>query len=166
MAIAVTIFTLCHLYSKNPKTVLDPFPQRDVGHFFTEPMQELESEIEDTLSTAWKSWTEEKTSSGINEETLEVLSVAGIKGVTELKKTHKEIQDLSENLPQDIKTPQTVEKLGETVRKAWEKLEAPPEVVSFLREAYANGAGLGMLSDEVKKWLKEKGLINKVKLIM
>ena len=136
------------------------------SYFFTEPLDKLVEELDNTLATAWKSWTEGKTSSGINEETLEVFSVAGIKGVTELKKTHKEIQDLSQTLPQDIKTPQTVEKLGETVRKAWEKLEAPSEVVSFLREAYANGAGLGMLSHEVKKWLKEKGLINKVKLIM
>ena len=129
-------------------------------------MEALVSEIEDTLSTAWKSWTEEKTSSGINEETLEVLSVAGIKGVTELKKTHKEIQDLSQTLPQDTGTPEKVKDLGKSVREAWDKLDAPSDVVSFLREAYANGAGLGMLSDEVKKWLKEKGLINKVKLRM
>ena len=153
-------------YEEDKNNALEPFPRQDLTHVFITPLTSLATDVDENLTDAWSSWTEKKTSSGINEETLNVLSEAGIKGVTELKKTHKEIQDLSENLPQDIKTPQTVEKLGETVRKAWEKLEAPSEVVSFLREAYGEGAGLGMLSDEVKKWLKEKGLINKVKLIM
>ena len=130
--LAEKLIDLKDRYSKNPKTVLDPFPKQDVGHFFTEPLEELVSEIEDTLSTAWKSWTGEKTSSGINEETLDVLSVAGLKGVSELNNKLNTIKNLSNALPSGKNNLEEVESLGSSIRSAWDKLDAPADVIKVL----------------------------------
>ena len=87
--------------------------------------------------------------------------------MTELRSKVQAIQNLSQILPQDINTPGNLKELCESVRNAWEELDAPPAVVSFLREAYGdNGASWTLFSDEVKKWLEEKGLISNVKIKM
>ena len=154
-------------YEEDKNNALDPFPRKDLIHVFITPLLSLSNEVEENLKNAWEKWTKEKTSSGINEETLNVLSEAGIKGVTELRSKVQAIQNLSQILPQDKKTPGKIKELGESVRDAWGKLDAPPDVVSFLREAYGdNGASLALFSDEVKKWLEEKGLIRNVKIKM
>ena len=153
-------------YEEDKNNALDPFPQKDLTHVFITPLTSLATDVDENLTDAWSTWTGEKNSSGINEDTLEVLFGAGIKGVKELKKKHKEIQDLSQTLPQDTRTPEKVKDLGKSVREAWDKLDAPSEVVSFLREAYGDGASLNLLSDEVKKWLEENGLIHNVKVKM
>ena len=154
-------------YEKDKNDALDPFPGKDSIHEFINPLRALAEKVDDNLNSAWEKWTKEITPSGINEETLNVLSGAGIKGVTELRRKVEEIQNLSQILPQDINTPGNLKGLCESVRDAWEELDAPPAVVSFLREAYGdNGASWTLFSDEVKKWLEEKGLISNVKIKM
>ena len=87
--------------------------------------------------------------------------------MTELRSKVQAIQNLSQILPQDLKTPGKIKELGKSVRDAWGKLDAPPDVVSFLREACGdNGASLALFSDVVKKWLEGKGLIRNVKVKM
>ena len=154
-------------YEEDKNNALDPFPQKDLTHVFITPLTSLANEVDQNLTDAWSTWTGEKTSSGINEDTLEVLSGAGIKGVTEIKKKHKEIKDLSQKLPPDQDTHKRLIKLGISIRDAWEELDAPHEVITFLRQAsHIEGASLNLLSDEVKKWLKENGLIHNVKVKM
>jgi len=154
-------------YEEDKNNALDPFPRKDLIHVFITPLISLSNEVEENLKIAWEKWTKEKTSSGINEETLNVLSRARISGVTELRSKVQAIQNLSQILPQDLKTPGKIKELGKSVRDAWGKLDAPPDVVSFLREACGdNGASLALFSDEVKKWLEGKGLIRNVKVKM
>jgi len=154
-------------YEEDKNNALEPFPRKDLIHEFINPLNVLAENIDQSLTNAWGVWTKEKTSSGINEETLNVLSEAGIRGVTEFRRKLQDIQNLSQILPQDIKTPEKIKELGTSVREAWGKLDAPPAVVSFLREAYGiDGASLNLFSDEVKKWLEGKGLISNVKVKM
>jgi len=154
-------------YEEDKNNALTPFPRKDLKSEFINPLKALAEKVDENLNSAWEIWTKEITPSGINEETLNVLSGAGIKGVTELRRKVEEIQNLSQILPQDINTPGNLKELCESVRNAWEELDAPPAVVSFLREAYGdNGASLALFSDEVKKWLEEKGLIRNVKIKM
>ena len=77
-------------YEEDKNNALDPFPQKDLTHVFITPLTSLATDVDENLTDAWSTWTGEKNSSGINEDTLEVLSVAGIKGVTEIKKKHKD----------------------------------------------------------------------------
>ena len=154
-------------YKDDKNHALDPFPRRDLIHEFINPLKALAENVDENLNNAWKIWTKEKTSSGINEETLNVLSDAGITGVTELRQKVQEIHDLSQILPQDIITPKRVQELGKSVRDAWKNIDAPDEVITFLREAYGdNGASYDLFSEEVKKWLEGKGLMRNVKIKM
>jgi len=154
-------------YKVDKNIALEPFPDKDLNHAFINPLDVLAKTVVENLQNAWETWANEKKPSGINEETLNVLSGAGIEGVDKLRLNIKKIQYLSQNLPQDKKTPNEIKKLGESIRDDWNDLEAPPDVVSFLREAYGDsGASLNLFSDKVKKWLKGKGLIRNVKIKM
>jgi hypothetical protein len=152
-------------YTKSSKkTVLDPFPKQDVRFYLIGPLNELVNEIDVNLRTAWESWTRKEASSGISEETLEVLSVAGLEGVADLKKKLITIKTHLDELPKNKRDLDEVKSLGDSIRSAWKELDAPTEVINFLKEASEEGASLDLLSENVNKWLKEKGLIKKLKV--
>ena len=82
----------------------------------------------------------------------------------DLKKKLITIKTHLDELPKNKRDLDEVKSLGDSIRSAWKELDAPTEVINFLKEASEEGASLDLLSENVNKWLKEKGLIKKLKV--
>jgi hypothetical protein len=84
--------------------------------------------------------------------------------VARIRRSRQGIEELSKRTPTDpLKDIRNLEELVAEHRAAWSELKAdgiPNTVIVFLRACADNGALLSELTDEVRKWLETRDLLN------
>lgn len=127
---------------------------------FENSLKSLNAELDEYISSEWRAYTER--SRHANAQVLDVLS-----GIPAFAQTVQKVRGLTARLEQRRSSRPTSEEdfeyfddLVREVDAAWSELgsdEVPPNVEKFLKAAGGReGAGLDLLTDDVKDWLETR----------
>ena len=127
---------------------------------FENSLKSLNAELDEYISSEWRAYTER--SRHANAQVLDVLS-----GIPAFAQTVQKVRGLTARLEQRRSSRPTSEEdfeyfddLVREVDAAWSELgsdEVPPNVEKFLKAAGGReGAGLDLLTDDVKEWLETR----------
>lgn len=129
---------------------------------FQAQVDSLANSLEQNLSKAWATYRDQRMPSS----NTEMLTVLG--RIAALKRTIQDIQTLSAAIkkvayPKSTEEFEQIEKKLTQLTKSWNSLKSDdmPDVVQhFLRAAATEGAPISLLTEEVKEWLIQRGLID------
>jgi chromosome segregation ATPase len=133
-------------------------------------LTELEKSLEQAIATSWDSYTQLK--SRVDSGFLDLVESVRVhkKEVEAIRKMLGDLERRKEAGPQSLSDVQAFKTLRDSYEKAHAALDPegwPQSVRDFLRQARGEGgASHEALSDEVKKWLTDKGLLGSVRLVL
>lgn len=145
-------------YERDPQTITS---QQALGNLQRDFLQ-LCQRLTELLSAAWANYTQSKQATG-DELLLDVF--AQLKGFQEsvaiIRRLQTEVSTRAHRLPRSRDDIQAFDVAVDQLRSKWSELEGegvPPSVLEFIRAAASRGAGLELITDEVRTWLIDRGV--------
>jgi hypothetical protein len=129
---------------------------------FGKSLTDLTDAFEEALRSAWQQYTTKKIPPA-PPEILLVLAPAFPGEVRLIRETSERLERTRFDLPKSAKQLVEFNAEVEALQQAWKQLDGgdvPPAVLTFLRAAAAQtGARLDLLTDEVRRWLAAKKIV-------
>jgi len=161
-----TIEAIREEFHADPRWVVDPSRFKYVP--FQRTIEALAAEFEGHVRQAWAVFTRSR-SRDIDVEVLRVLALvpAFRPTVTRIQKAQERVSRLQATVPTGESDVGRFEDLMSEFDAAWAELgsdDVPREVLEFLRTAGRDGAPLDLLTDEVRDWLAERGILQSLRV--
>lgn len=151
------------LVRADPTVLADP--PFDLKYAFIDRLLGISTFAADVVGKAWSSYVVLHGPTGSSEVLDALAKLPQFQlSIARIRKSRQGIEELSKRTPTDPLND--IEHLDELVaehRAAWSELKAdgiPNSVIVFLRACGDNGALLSELTDEVRKWLETRDLLN------
>jgi hypothetical protein len=135
------------------------------GQTFSKPLREFNARLEAALMEAWRSYVNDKLPT-INERILETFGAMGFSSdVAKIKGLLARAKLLGDALPSHRDKMAQVDSLSADLKAVWRNLEdIPADVRKFFRLAANSEATLEDLTEPIRAWLKNHGLIQMLRL--
>ncbi|QDV37413.1 hypothetical protein [Tautonia plasticadhaerens] len=123
----------------------------------------LADALEAELRERWASYTAARIPS-TNREVLDVLAAAFPREVGRIRLLAEQCERARQALPMTTEDFEAFTNVAKSLRRSWDELgggELPSSVLDFLRSAASlRGASIELLTDEVRGWLHDHGILN------
>lgn len=148
--------------NSNPAAINDP--PFDLKYEFIDRLNAIVAKANQAMMDAWKAFVAKRSDFGSNDVLTALAAVPQFRqSVARIRECRSDIATMGNSMPSDARgSVRRLDALVAAHNAAWAELSAediPKSVLSFVRAAASDGAGLATYTDEVRTWLESRNLL-------
>ena len=148
--------------NSNPAAINDP--PFDLKYEFIDRLNAIVAKANQAMMDTWKAFVAKRSDFGSDDVLTALAAVPQFRqSVARIRECRSDIATMGNSLPSDPRgSVRRLDALVAAHNAAWAELSAediPKSVLSFVRAAASDGAGLATYTDEVRAWLESRNLL-------